>query len=439
MMTRVAVMLALAIATRAGDDAKKKIELPRDVQPLVDLARASAPEIFADSIVRMIESGKIPQREAQVELLEEAFAVAAGATEPVRVTAFPSTPPDTREIYRSRAGELGLDVVSLQGRILKDLLTVDPARARELFGAVGLPSLDPRPCEDPLVADSSAYYEVAGAIAQSAFSGAEKEKEAHVEFLAAMVAGIRSPNQILAMARVLQAVALNSGEWALLGSALSQKLTTVPADYRSFAMSFDALQAEIRTIGETAQIDLSGALRRYAVNQLTAARCQPDIAIDTTALNLTAAEMQPSARNSAFQTTPAYFSAGDAKLIGDKLLRLESMRASPDFGAAFADVLRDFEGWTPSGSSADALHQKATVLAALLQVAPRGEREKLLSLCASTLASSPAQRDAPAEWMWQARHLYELAAGDSSKLLAAFRASGDAPLAIFAELEKKPS
>lgn len=440
MRLRVAALVALALVARAGDDVNKKIELPRELQQLVDLARSAAPEIFADSMVRLIEAGRVPQKEAQIELLEEAFAVAAGATEPVRLTAFPTTPPDTREMYRGRAGELGFDALSLQSRILRELLTVNPARARELFSAVRMPVLDPRPCEDPFVADTSAYFDLAGAIAQSAFSTAEKQKEAHVEFLAAILAGIRSPNQLLAMAQALEGVALNSSEWALLASSFSQKLTTISPDYRAFSMSFDALHGEVATIQAVAGIDLGDALKKYAVNQLTAARCQPDIYMDTAGLGLSAAEIKPAARNGTIQTSEAYFSGGQGSQIRDKFTHLQSLKQSPDFRAAFADFLRDFQQWTPSGSSADVLHQKATVLAALLELLPAGEdRDKVVGICAAMLASSPAQRDAPAEWTWQVRRLTEAAGGDAPKLMSGFRASGDAPLVLVSALEKKPS
>ena len=104
-------------AAYAGDEPKPKIEMPRDVQPIVDLARSAAPEIFADTILRLIERGRIPQRAAQIELLEEAFAPPPGAVEPIRLIALPATPTDTRELYRNAAGGLSLDTLSLESRI----------------------------------------------------------------------------------------------------------------------------------------------------------------------------------------------------------------------------------------------------------------------------------------------------------------------------------
>src|SRR5579872_6424604 len=165
---RLALALAAVMLCRAAD-------LPPALRPLIETARAAPPELFADTVGRLIESGRIPGKDLEIQLLDEAFHAAAGAKEPVRLIAIPSTPPDTRAIYRSKAGELHLDALSLQSRILKDLLAIDHAKARELFDQLAHPPQDPRTCEDPLLPDSSPYFEIAGAIAQSAFTAPEKE------------------------------------------------------------------------------------------------------------------------------------------------------------------------------------------------------------------------------------------------------------------------
>jgi hypothetical protein len=195
----------VAAALQSGDDPKPRPQMTPAVRATVDLARAAAPEIFADTLARLVESGKIPERELQVELLEDAFQAAGSAKEPVQLIALPPTPLGTREIYRSEAGELHLDAISLQARILRILLTIDPAQARKLFEYIEHPALDPRPCEDALVADIAPYYEIAAAIAQSAFTADQKAHDEHLEFLAALLKGARSPNELAAFANVVDA------------------------------------------------------------------------------------------------------------------------------------------------------------------------------------------------------------------------------------------
>ena len=407
-----------------GDEPKPKIALTPEVQSIVDLARSTAPEVFADTMVRLIQSGRIPQREAQIDLLEQAFAVAADAVEPVRLVTLPTTPTDTRELYRARAGDLSLDALSLQSRILKELLTVDPARARERFAAIQHPALDPRPCADPLVADASAYYEIAAAIAQSSFSAEEKKQEAHVQFLAAVLSGVTSPNELAPFARSLNTVALNPPEWALLGAAFAAKLQATSRDYRPFALSFDALQSEVGRVEEmTGSDQLPQAFRKYTVNQLTGLRCAPDIAIA-----FDPKDLKQEKRAETFKTSDPYFSGGDAKHIGDEVRSLTS-------GGRFEDFLHDFLAWEPSGSDADILHQRAAVYGALIFVLLPGQsRSRVRTVGSPMLASSEAQRKAPAEWVWQAHRLIELAGAEAPKLFVAFRESGNAALVVYSFL-----
>lgn len=428
-MKQFALFLICSFAPAAADNKSSPPDLPPSVRPIVDLARAAAPELFAESILQLVENGKIPQREQQIDLLEEAFAVAAAAQEPVRLIAIPATPPDTRALYRSKAGELKWDALSLQSRILKQLLTIDSTKARELFDHIARPALDPRPCEDPLVANVSAYYEIAGAIAQSGFTSAEREKEANVQFLATLLAGARSPAELAPFARAMQSVDLTPPQRRLLSSALAAKLQSIGPDYRAFALSNAEL---VSALAPDAQ--LNAPLAEYTKAQLSAPRCQPDFPA------LGDDEIQPAARGAAFKADP-YFQSEDAKSIGDSLNRLRASAASPhteagDWRNQLADFLRDFSAWTPSGSSIDQFHQKATVFRALLEFVPPGDdRQRVLNLCIAFLDSSSADRESPAEWLYQVRMLIKGAGLDQPAMLEAFRATGNVALTIYADLD----
>jgi hypothetical protein len=406
----IALLLTLALA---ADEAKPK--LPPETQRIIDLARPAAPEIFADTVIRLIEAGRISRPEWQIDLLEQAFAAASSATEPVRLIALPATPPDTRELYRARAGDLGLDALALQSRVLTELVTVDRARARELFGTIHRPALDPRPCEDPLVADASAYYEIAALIAQSYFTREEKRARAHVQFLAALLDGLRSPNELASFLKSLHSVSLDAGEWDALAEAFAAKLGAVHPDYRPFALSFESLQSEVQALAQISHSpDLAPAFRRFTVTQLTARRCSPDLSVSPE-MPLEPKEITPSARDASLKTSDPYFA--------DQ--------------AAFSAAMRDYAAFQPSGDDTDVLHQRGTVLGALLQSLRSGDdRDHALQLAAEMLARSGAQEKNPAEWMWEVRHLTELAGGDSVKLLADFRATGNAALIVTADLSK---
>jgi hypothetical protein len=457
--------LIVAVPLRADDD-KPRPKLLDAVQSVVDLARGAAPEIFADTIVKLVESGKIPHRELQVELLEDAFQAAGSATEPVRLIAIPGTPPDTREIYRSKAGELGLDAISLQARILKNMLTVDRAKGRELFDRVAHPVLDPRPCEDALVADVAPYYEIAAAIAQSAFTAEEKERGAQVQFLVGLLSAAKSPGELAAFAGAIENITFTPAQWQVLLVVLAEKLEKITADYRSFAVSFNAMQGAVSRLAEFGHANrvnvdgLIGSFRKYLIAQMTAPRCQPDIPIAIGEMewfrpSLTDAEMKPSERRGAVKTD-AYFESGDAKAIAEHLKTTQAQvttalgqAAVRQAQAAFrgldsagytpsgrdlqdpGDLLAEFAKWSPAGSDVDVLHQKATILKGLLQnILAGADRDRVARLCVELLISSGAQRQNPAEWLWQTKSLSGSIGAGATDL---FRASGNPGLLVYLE------
>ncbi|HUA87132.1 MAG TPA: hypothetical protein VMB85_24920 [Bryobacteraceae bacterium] len=441
-MRRVAILLIGALALGGADEKKPKPELPPAVRQMVELARGTAPEFFAQTIVELVSTGKIPDREARIDLLEEAFSDAQSAKEPYRLIAIPATPQDTRALHRSKAGELKLDALSLESRISREMLRIDHAKAREMFDEIARPELDPRPCEDPLVADDSAYYEMAAAIAQSTFTDAQKEKNAHVQFLEAVLDGAKSPGELLPFLETSRAVRMTPQQHELLTGAVAAKLESIGADYRAFAMTYDALKSAIDGMSAADQEALGPAFQDYAIAQASAARCEPDFGPKIYAGE---DEVRP-AKMLGEMKVNVYFQSGNSKQIGEELQQLraaagklswlrESGRDGPEgeWSDSLADFLRDYAAWVPEGENIDAFHQRATVLRALLDLTRRGEdRDQVIQASLDLLASAQAQQEYPEEWLYEVGMLTGGPRSDSTKMLNLFRASGDPALVLFA-------
>ncbi len=397
--------------------------------PIVELARSAPPELFADAIIRAVQSGKIADRDRQIELLNDAFSAAARAKETIRLVAIPGTPPDTREIYRSKAGDLGLDALTLQSRIVQSMARLDPVRARELFNGIARPKLDPRPCVDPLIADASAYYDAAAAIAQYGFTAREKETDLHIEFLNALLVTARSPNEIAAFAHALQFMALSTEQSKYLLSSIDVKMELAPPDYRPFAMSLDTLQAELWKLVEinrSAREQTIRSFRAYIENQLKAERCLPELSLGLDQISwlqppVAVDELRSAQLYETFRPHK-YFEDDDSKRIGEALNRL---RAKP---AAISDFLRDFDAWKPAGSDVDIFHQRATVLRALLEIVPRGDERNRVIAIAAALLTGGMERAYPAEWMWETQATIDAASADRAALLEALKSSVSAQL-----------
>jgi hypothetical protein len=226
----------------------------------------------------------------------------------------------------------------------------------------------------------------------------------------------------------LKSVELSKPQKELLKGALAAKLEAMGADYRAFAMTFQTLTSEVESLG-----DFTAAIGDYAVMQARAPRCAPDFALKITGDN--DAEIRPSKVESGFNPQP-YFQSGDARRMVDGLTTLRNFPPGNRLGGwsnQLADFLRDFAAWDPPGDDIDAFHQRATIFRALLEITPRGEdHDRVLALCVAFLGSSAAERDHPAEWLYQVKMLVEGPGFDAAKTLELFRASGSAGLALYA-------
>ena len=109
---------------------------------MVDLAHAAPPEFGADALLRLVESGKIVGRDAQRDLVEQAFGLAVSAKFPVRKRHLPGTTLDSRAGSLSQAYGMKLDALSLQSRAVSDMVRIDPAEARKLIQEIPPPVFD---------------------------------------------------------------------------------------------------------------------------------------------------------------------------------------------------------------------------------------------------------------------------------------------------------
>jgi hypothetical protein len=435
-MTRLAAFLLGATALLAADEKKVKPELPAAIGPLVELARATAPEIFANTIADLVEKGAVPDNQSRSDLLEEAFAVAQEAKEPYRVMAIPATPQDTRALHRSKAAELKLDALSLESRMVKEMIRIDRMKARAMFDAVPRPVLDARPCEDPLIADVSAYYEMAAAIAQSTFTEAQKEKNAQVQFLEAMLDGARSPGELLPFLQTINAVTLSAAQRELLMGALAAKMASIGVDYRPFAMTYEALKAEVEGLSAADREVLAPAFGGYVFVQASAPRCGPDIGSKIYAGE---EEIRPSKMAGGI-VAESYFQSADSRQIVEELVALRNLPRRGHWEAEWSnrlgDFLRDFSAWNPSEEDIDLFHQRATIFRALLEMTPRGEDyDRILAMGASFLETAAAQQEHPEEWLYQVEMLTGAPGLDGAKMLSLFRASGDPALTLYAAMQ----
>src|SRR6266850_1688280 len=158
-------------------------KLPEPYQSIAEQAHSVSPEFAADALLRIVESHKITHTEAQRDLVEQAFRLAASAKFHVRMRGLAGSMVDTRSGYLSKAYDLKLDALSLASRAVRDMTPIDSTRARAMFQEILRPALTPLTCDDALVYDVSDYYRTLGMIVDASFNEKERKKDEHINFL----------------------------------------------------------------------------------------------------------------------------------------------------------------------------------------------------------------------------------------------------------------
>ena len=425
----------LVIAALLAAETRK---LPAPYQSLVEQSHAAPAEFAADALLRIVESGKIPDRQAKQDLVEQAFRLAAVAKFPVRMHGIQGTLTDTRSGFLSAAYDLKLDALSLQSRSVRDMLPINAAKARELFAEIPHPALAARTCYDPLVYDVADYYQTLGVVADGAFTQPERKKEAHVTFLLDYLGQVSAAAELAPAARAIKSAGVSPQQREALWARFNGVLETLQPDDRSYA-------AAIKEIGQEMTAATQVSFERF---KQKSAGC-PDDARPGVTLDLSSGPVHAG-------STPElerYWQSGPAKQLLQDGLRLrynadgklipESARSSPEWQQRLSDYLAELADWNAAQekSEADFYHQKSIIYESLVELIPAGaERDKIIHAFVDFIGNSSLAQQSPVEWFVEAYSMFERARnsgnGDAAKLLDAYQNSSSAVLAMYANEEK---
>lgn len=432
-----------------------------DLEVLVEELRAAPPELAASS---MMNIAGLPEVENtwKAELFEEAFRIAARAQKPVKMKGLPGSEADTRTGYLADSySYLKLDRLSLQSKAIKSLLSLNPAKARELWEQMPKPQLPPMKCEDALIYDLADFYDVMATVASKAFSAEQVQHGEHVRFLEQQIAAVASPAEIPAAAKLIAAIEISPPQLNLLADALLRSMEKMEPDDRTFspygdeiygAMTALAKKCDQKNLGSVALME---SLRAYLVKQVSAARCadnyyrkgqpvglpnslgafnamlkSPNRPVAYQNLNPIAEDeikplkVEPAAKYDRYWETP------QAKNLLTSLKELrfgemekqiamqkEGKQVSPltlearqtlEWNRRMNEFLLEVSQWKPEHekSEADYFNQKCITFFVLIELAPPGaNRERALGEYISYLKMNRMQGDNYAEWF---RNVYFL-------------------------------
>ncbi|HLG96936.1 MAG TPA: hypothetical protein VKX49_11550 [Bryobacteraceae bacterium] len=422
-------LIFLIVAVAAADSPK----LPEPYQSVVDLSHAAPPEFGADALLRLAESGKIADKDARRDLIEQAFGLGASAKFPIRKRHLPGTTLDSRAGSLSQAYGLKLDALSLQSRAVSDMVPIDPAEARKLIQEIPPPVFEPLSCDDALFYDVSDFYQALTAVVNNGFSAQERAKEEHVNFLMGYIGQVSSPAQLIPLAQTIQNASVTNDQREVLWTRFNAAVPNLQSDDRSFSAVLVDPPAGMDSI-------VSAVRQRGA-------GCKNDAPAGSAAANVQARKADSTPK------VEAYWQSAEAKRMMDdgKKLRYgeagriltEADRATPEWQQQLTDYLSALAGWSSSTEKSEAgyYNEKCTVYIALVELIPPGpQRDKMLEAFVDFISNSPLQQQSPVEWYNQASFMLERVRGtrdgEPAKVREAFERSGNPVLVLETALDK---
>ncbi len=413
-------------------------KLPEPFRSLSDLAGAAPPEFAANALLRMVESGKLADKNARRALVEQAFGFAASAKFTVKMEGVQGATTDTLSGSLHQAYALKLDILSLESRAVEDMLPLDPSKARQLFGQIVRPTLAPLTCDDALVYEPSEFYQALTAVVNGAFTPQEKAKDEHLNLLLESLAQATSPSQLVPLSRAIESAGVTSAQRQILWVHFNGLIESMQPDDRLFAASLSALAA-LNTPG------LQGPLEKY---RQKSHGCETDAAPQSRS----SPAPQPKARKASTPQLDRYWQSVTSQQLlqagkklrfaSDSQLRSDADRAAPEWQQQLADYLNLIADWTPDQEQSDAVyyHEKCLVYTGLLDLVPPGpQSDRILAEYVDFIGNSGLYQQSPAEWFVEPHSVLDRSQSypsRHSKVLEAFQGSGNPVLALEVALEK---
>jgi len=432
---RLAVLLLISAPGASVLFGAEPAKLPEPLRIIADLAGPAPPEFAADALLRIAESGKLADKSARKQLIEQAFQLAASAKLSFRMRGAQSTLADTASGSLTQAYDLKLDAISLQARAITAILLLDQVKGREMFSQMARPTLTPLTCDDALVYEPSAFYQALSIVVQGGFTQKEMAKGENVNVLLEALAQVTSPSELVPLASTIQGAPVTVAQREPLWVRFNGVLENMQTDSRSFTASLAGLSA-LNAPGFQASFE------RYR---------QKNHACETDVVASSPNSSAPAAQPSTPKLAPYWQSATAQQLLqaGKKLryasstqLLSEADRSTPEWQQQLADYLNLIADWTQDQQESDAAfyHQKCIVYTALVDLVPPGSQsDKILADYVDFISNSSLYQQSPAEWFVEPHALLDRAQTDRAryaKVLAAYQDSGNPVLMLEVALEK---
>ena len=253
---------------------------------LLDASREAPPEFHALALLKIVEAGRIPQKDEALKLLREAFDVGRQAREP-----YDRMLTTNGVVVESDAGvwmfkrKYGLNQTTLQARAIGDAEKLDAVAARAMLDDARWSASEATACTDAMAPNPEAYYDLLIVLSRDKAANMSEGKDHTDLLIEPAVTRIQTHREAELALRVIEEADLRREQRdELIGLYIGQ-LERLRGDNRGFATRLTQLQnlssggwtgnlkKALANNGDAGTPSLLRAFRTYLVENARAGAC----------------------------------------------------------------------------------------------------------------------------------------------------------------------
>ena len=189
----------------------------------------------------MLENGFVINGALKAKVITRAFEKASAAQDDVLRRPFGASVEETSQGLHAIASSVTrLNRISLQARVVQQVVATDPRKARHLFESMQPPQLTPVSCNENWYFVPDAYYDDLAAVLQRGFSESEKKGGTRAGYVSSVIRHTQSHLQLVPIARLLSTGEFTEQELRMIVPVYAATLAEVHGDPLSFSILMSA-------------------------------------------------------------------------------------------------------------------------------------------------------------------------------------------------------
>lgn len=212
-----------------------------EVRSLLNDSEVLPAEFTSDVSLTLVENGFVRNAALKAKIISRAFEKASAAQDDVMRHPFGASVEETSEGLHAIASLVtGLNRISLQARVVRQVVASDPRKARQLFDSMHPPQITPVSCNENWYFVPDAYYDALAAVLQRGFSEREIRGGIRAGYLSSIIRQTQSHVQVVPIARLLSAGEFTEQELRTIVPVYAATITDLHGDPLPFSILMSA-------------------------------------------------------------------------------------------------------------------------------------------------------------------------------------------------------